>query len=394
LSTRRGSNIEESATIPAITHTNLTFRTIQTTMCRPTSRPSALRNGPTNNFVQPPTQIDLMLNAFRQRTLGATFLSALAVCLGSYTTFNVVPSLVTSKAAEAATSTARTFVCSPLAVGLLLVGAAALKLGKLHWETVAECAHQVDEVVTSISSSPTMTRIKSSVSTSSMRLVELSHRWQNHHGIAGSNSVERRTLTVSAAEPFLSTEKIGELSLSDMKDLMRFALDNNRLDFRSKAFLSTLNPGSREAAEAIIQVVAASRGPTTALSTQSMMRGGAGNATADSSAGNMDAISFAAFARIFAEWRSLRLVPEGYQRYSVAMNLAKRDMVQNVQKLEIAAHAWMSDREGSRRSAVDLANGRQVSKRTLLHAQSCMYHSLLVPNSALALYISSLQAQH
>lgn len=370
-------------------------------MCRPT-RPSALLNRHTNNFVQPPTQIDLMLNAFRQRTLGATFLSALAVCLGSYTTSNLVPSLSTSAtiAAETTSSTASTFpFCSFLAVGLCLVGAAVFKLGKLHWDTVAECVHQVDEVVTRVSSSPTMAQIKSSISTSSMRLVELSHRWHHqHHGrLGGDDSVERRTLTISADEPFLSSEKMAELSLSDLKNLMRFALDNNRLDFRSKAFLSTLSPGAREAAEAIIQAVVESRGPKTALSTPSMMRGGAGDATADSSPapGNMDALSFAAVARLFAEWRSLRLVPEGYQRYSVAMNLAKRDMIQNVQKLETSVHAWMTWQEGSRQSTVDLANGRQVCKQTLLDDQTCI--TVLVANIQYffrSCYIFSLQAQH
>lgn len=331
-------------------------------MCRPSLRRHSRH---TNKFVQPPTQIETMigfLQARAQDKVGrATFLSALALSLGGLTCTSLV---------QQSTST-------PLTCGLLLAGwmLVALKLGKLNWETVVDYAHQVDDAVTKVSSSPTMTRIKSSVSTTSMRLVELAKGtgW----GGEGQNArVERRSPQISATEPFLSLEKTADLSLSDITDLMRFALDINRLDFSSQAFLLTLNPGAREAAEAINRVLLASRGTKTALSTPSLRRGGD---AADAAAADMDALAFAAAVRLYAEWRSLRLVPEGHPRYAVAMNLAKRDLVQNVQKLEMAAHRWMADREGSRQSAVDLANGRQVriSNKKIAHFSVSFVHGLL-----------------
>jgi len=324
-------------------------------MCGPSHRQAVLQQErPTNKFVQPPTHIDLMFSiggfqqTYSRKSLGVFFLTAIAICLGCFASYQ-----------------APVLASNPGTFGLLLLGCSllvSLLLGKLRWETVISCAYQVDEAVTKVSSSQTLTRITSCMSTSSTRLVELAKgtgcRWAEAARCA--RTVERRTHQISAPEPFLSVEKIAELSLSDLKDLMRFALDVNRLDFQSQAFLSTLHPGAREATEAINQVVTASRGPKTALSTPSFLRGGDVSGIMGVAA-NMDALSFAAAVRVYAEWRSLRLVPDGYQRYAVAMNLAKRDLLQNVQKIETAAQNWMASREDSRQSAVDLANGRQVS---------------------------------
>jgi len=325
------------------------------TMCRPSNH----YQRSTTNFVQPPTQIDVMFAAFQHKMLGASLFSVLLVFLGSsYNSF--VPSIVAAAPpADDPTSVIVTPVGS--ALGLFLAAClAALQLRKLQWETVVECVCRVDDVVTKVSSSPTMARIKSSVSTSSHRLVELAkgqRRWGSAApGDGFFHQHDSRKLLISAPESFLETKKTADLSLSDLKDILRFALDVNRLDFRSQAFLSTLSPGAREAAETINQVVADSRGSRTAISTPTTLRG---------DASDMDALSFAAAVRVYAEWRSLRLVPEGYQRYSVAMNLVKRDLLQNVQKIETAAHNWMSERENSRKSAVDLANGRQVSRHDM-----------------------------
>ena len=290
-------------------------------------------------------QVDLMMrNIGTPRPhcrMGETFLSSLAVCLGGFTSF-----------------LGSIFV--PLVAGLFLVGwslLAALQLGRL----------QVDEAVTRVSSGSTMTRIRSSVSGSSMRLVGLAKGTGRGWGDAAAKkqTAERRSPKISAPEPFLPLDKIAELSLPDLKDLMRYAQDVNRLDFCSRTFLSTLHPGARESAEAIKRVAAESRGSKNVLSTPSPLRGGD---AAVAAAANTDALSFAAAVRVYAEWRSLRLVPEGYQRYAVAMNLAKRDLLQNVQKIEAAAHSWMLDREGDSKSAVSLATGRQVSSKAEVFA--------------------------
>ena len=298
----------------------------------------------------------------------AAYFSVFAFFLGGYA--HVAQSFLPSRASILVVLYGGTTFCPPLALCLLVVLGGALtalavnKLGKLRLATtVAECIHRVDETVARVSSnSSAFTRIKSSVSTSSMRWVELAgQRW---HGADEVVVTEHRSLTISAPESFLPLDQIAQLSLLDVKDLLRFAVDNNRLDFCSPAFLSKLSPGARQAAEAITKVVASSRGTKTALSTPSLMNWSKQDtATDDHAAANMDALSFAAAVRVFAEWRSLRLVPEGYQRYAAAMSLARRDVIQNIQKIETAAHSWMAYREGSRKSSVDLAKGRQVSRQ-------------------------------
>lgn len=57
--------------------------------------------------------------------------------------------------------------------------------------------------------------------------------------------------------------------------------------------------------------------------------------------GDMDALYFVAATRIFAEWRALRLVPKGYQRYAVALSLAYRDVLQNLEKMERGVHDYL-----------------------------------------------------
>ena len=56
--------------------------------------------------------------------------------------------------------------------------------------------------------------------------------------------------------------------------------------------------------------------------------------------GGIDALYFVAVTRIFAEWRTLRLVPEGYQRYAVALGLGYRDILQNLEKIERGVHSY------------------------------------------------------
>jgi hypothetical protein len=243
----------------------------------------------------------------------------------------------------------------PFTYGLLLLWLIkkGIELGKNHWRSVVECVQQVDDVVMRVSSIHAMTRIKSSVSASSMRLMELA-TGEREIGRGGGPLVEIRSPKISVPVPFFALEKTADLTLSDLKDLVRFAVDINRLDFNKKAFLAKLLEPCRVAADAIDHVLLASRGHRTAISTSPIRE--------DSSAvGDMDALAFIALVRIFAEWRSVRLVPDGHQRYAVGMVLAKRDLIQNAQKIENAVHSWMADNESNRNTVVGMANGRQVS---------------------------------
>ena len=55
----------------------------------------------------------------------------------------------------------------------------------------------------------------------------------------------------------------------------------------------------------------------------------------------MEALYFCAILRLFAEWRIVRQVPQGYKGYAVGMNLGHRDVVQNLVKLETAIHHFI-----------------------------------------------------
>lgn len=294
-------------------------------------------------FEKPPTQIELMVTSVRSdKALGALLASLLAVFVAA-SHFNLASYIKSN----------------PLAYGLLLIWAIgkAIQMGRYHWgRVVVDCVDQVDDVMMRVSSSQTMTRIKSSVSTSSMRLIDFA-TWRDAGRIAEA-CFERRSLIITAQAHFLSLQTTADLRLSDIKHLMRFAMDVNRLDFDKKAFLSKLSKPCLEAVDAIDRVVMASRGSKAAISTSPIREN-------CSVSGDMDALVFTAVVRIFAEWRYIRLVPDGHQRYAVGMGLAKRDLIQNAQKVETAVHSWMNENERSRCSAVGLANGRQVSSLKL-----------------------------
>ena len=56
--------------------------------------------------------------------------------------------------------------------------------------------------------------------------------------------------------------------------------------------------------------------------------------------GGYDALTFCALMRAFADWRILRLVPKGFKGYSVGMELGKKDVIQNIAKVETAIKVY------------------------------------------------------
>lgn len=221
-----------------------------------------------------------------------------------------------------------------------------------RWGTVVvDCVHTVDDVMMRVSSSQTITRIKSSV----LDFATRRETGQNPEK-PSKTPVERRSPKITLAVPFLANETVALLGLSDLKDLMRLTMDVNRMDFNKHAFVSTLNEHCSRAVEGMYLATAASRGTNASISTAPIRE-------RSSLAGDIDALVFVAFVRIFAEWRSLRLVPDGYQGYAVGMGLAKRDLIQNAHKLEVAVHKWMENNEESRRTSSGLAFGHQVRER-------------------------------
>lgn len=182
---------------------------------------------------------------------------------------------------------------------------------------------------------------------SSMRLFSMSHAQLQHEG---------RYLAISAKETFLSLSVIEDLTLNDLKELFRYSIECNMTGFDRSAFVSNMRRSAQRAVEAVDFAAQESRGPRVKPSK-------AGDSW---DYGEVDAFVFMAVIRIFAEWRNLRLVPDGYQRYAVGMNIARRDLLQNVNKMETAAHEWFAFHERDASADTDSTSMRSpVASPTL-----------------------------
>lgn len=150
------------------------------------------------------------------------------------------------------------------------------------------------------------------------------------------NSVRRvkaeRSMTLSAGEPFVKTTVIAELTLADISDVFRYAMESNREGFDEGKFLRKLSPEIKQVIASFKTAVDRSRGNDAQDSVVP---------SADAEAGSVDALKFCAVMRIFAEWRLLRQTPEGYKGFAVGMSLGHKDIVQNVVKIEQAVHHWL-----------------------------------------------------
>lgn len=158
---------------------------------------------------------------------------------------------------------------------------------------------------------------------------------------------------IATENSFVTSQTLSEIGLSDICDLFLYARDANRLRFCKTEFQARLRAPVRDIIESIETVVESSRGGHVTISTPPI-REKSSKADAD----DMDAFLFAAVVRVFAEWRSVRLVPPGHKRYAIGMNLAKKDLIQNVLKLETACHNWLSYHEKTNHT--DSAHGSKV----------------------------------
>ena len=146
-------------------------------------------------------------------------------------------------------------------------------------------------------------------------------------------SYRRRTAlkAITRKECFAKQEYIGKLSIRDLIVLFRYANDVNQVDFNRRKFMIEQSQILRSVITAIDYAVAMSRGgqkQKTMFHTQRRN-------------GEVDALYFTAVMRVFAEWRSIRLVPDGYNRFAMGLNLAYRDILQNLAKIEDGVHAYM-----------------------------------------------------
>ena len=136
---------------------------------------------------------------------------------------------------------------------------------------------------------------------------------------------------LSASESFVPIELIGELTLEDFTTILKYVQLANRVDFDDFDFVSHVGQTVRKVILLLDSAVCKSRG---ANSLPAKFSG-------DRESGDIDALLFAGVMRIFAEWRAVRVVPEEYKAYAVGMNLAKRDLISNIGKMEIATQQWI-----------------------------------------------------
>jgi len=144
------------------------------------------------------------------------------------------------------------------------------------------------------------------------------------------------TPSLSTADPFLSYEDISDMTLSDVTTAFEYAIEAHRAGFDETRFYSTLSPRMKKVVAAMDAAQKKSRGKDV-LPAKTMQRQGSN----DLGGGDVDTLQFCAAMRIFAEWRVLRQVPDGYKGYAVGMNLGHKDVVQNIVKIENAVHNWI-----------------------------------------------------
>jgi hypothetical protein len=111
------------------------------------------------------------------------------------------------------------------------------------------------------------------------------------------------TFALSSSEPFISIKDIAQLTLRDVAMTFRYALESTRKEFNKNKFTSKASPRVKKAFDQMSAAAAQSRGKHVSVArTESGLNNG-----------DIDALHFCAAMRIFAEWRVVRQVPEGYK---------------------------------------------------------------------------------
>ncbi|KAL7572490.1 hypothetical protein ACA910_000317 [Epithemia clementina (nom. ined.)] len=152
---------------------------------------------------------------------------------------------------------------------------------------------------------------------------------QSRHDL--SQRRQKPNLIFSSSECFVSTDLLDNMTLRDMAQVFAYTVQMNQKGFDRSQFLSEARTVTRQVVDIIDQTLTLARGPNVvSIKTSS-----------ESGSDSMDALAFAAVARIFAEWRTLRIVPNGYPKFGLGITMARRDLIQNVRKIELAVQSWL-----------------------------------------------------
>ena len=163
---------------------------------------------------------------------------------------------------------------------------------------------------------------------------------------SSSHKTTLRKCRMSSSEVFVSRDVIATMTLLDVTTAIRYARQCNRPDL----IRDTLSPLMKAVADEMDRAACESRGADVGLAKE-----------------GMDAIMFCAAMRIFAEWRMVRQVPEGYKGYASGMNLGRRDLIQNIGKIEVAAHSWLDSHDS--KCSPSLEQLLQHEVHTNVHSQ-------------------------
>jgi hypothetical protein len=136
--------------------------------------------------------------------------------------------------------------------------------------------------------------------------------------------------SISAQSPFIDVKAIEDLTLKDLTETFRYAVESSKEGFNEGRFMNGQLPRVKKVLIAMQEAVNKSRGKDVKDSVVS-----------SDTFGEIDALKFSAAMRIFAEWRIVRQVPVGYKGYAVGMSLGHKDVVQNLAKIEQSVHSWL-----------------------------------------------------
>ena len=152
----------------------------------------------------------------------------------------------------------------------------------------------------------------------------------------------RSTVVFSAPDSFVGTDLLNKMTLRDMAQVFSYGVLMNQISFDRTQFLTGARSVTQEVIAVMDEALAVARGPDVVP-----LRVPASDvAPSLSSSDSMDALAFAAVARIFAEWRSLRIVPSGYAKFGIGIGIARRDLIQNIGKIEHAVQDWLNFYQG------------------------------------------------